>query len=139
MAGIIKRDDLLYPELSYELIGCAFDVHSQLGGGHPEAVYQKAFAIALRKRDIAFKEQDYYPLRFEGEIIGKGYMDFLVEDKIVVELKKANHFSKANIDQVLKYLVWGEKKLGIIINFGHEGVRSKRVINIHNSPETAKI
>lgn len=94
----VTKEDLLYPELSFKLIGCAFEVYNELGPGHLEKFYQKAFVVALEKKKIAFKEQFYAPLFFQGQIIGKNFFDFLVENIIVVELKKGNNFSKSNID-----------------------------------------
>ena len=129
MGRVVNRNDLLFAELSYEIVGAAFDVHNELGPGHPEVVYQRAYAIALKKKRIKFTEQAHFPVMFQGEVVGRGFVDFLIENEVVVELKKSNHFSRQNIEQVYKYLTWGQKQLGIIINFGTEGVRHKRVLN----------
>lgn len=95
-----------------------------------EKVYQKAFAVALRKRNLSFVEQVHYPLVFEGEKVGSGFFDFLVDSKIVVELKRTKHFSRAQIEQVVAYLKQSDLKLGILVHFGQEEVRFKRIINI---------
>lgn len=100
MENKLKRNDLVHPELSYKIIGCAFEVFNELGFGHAEKYYQKAMAIALKKAGLNFKEQFYAPLKFKGELLGKLFLDFLVEDKVIVELKKNNFYSKSNIDQV---------------------------------------
>lgn len=91
-----KRDDLIYPESSYKIIGCAFEVYNELGHGYAEKIYQKAFAIAFNKQNIRFKEQVYFPVEFLNEIITKGYSNFVVEEKIIVELKKNDRFSKSH-------------------------------------------
>src|SRR5438034_9919962 len=96
----VRRDDLIYPELSYKIIGCAYEVFNELGFGHHEKFYQKALAISFRKNNIEFTEQAYTPLKFHDELLGKLFLDFVVEKTIVVELKKANFYSKKNIDQV---------------------------------------
>ena len=128
------RDDIVYPELSYEIVGCAFEVFDALGPGHSEKVYQKAMAVAFQKRNIPFKEQVYYALKFLDEIVGKGFLDFEVDSKIVVELKKDGYFSKTYLEQVLDYLKKSKLKLAILINFSQEGVKYKRILNINQSP-----
>jgi GxxExxY protein len=123
--------DLLYPELSFKIVGCAFEVYNVLGFGHAEKYYQKALAVELKNKNISFKEQAYFPLKFKEEIIGKGFCDFLVEDKVIIELKKNAHFSKANIDQVNQYLKTSGLKLAILINYTPTGAIFKRLVNIN--------
>lgn len=131
MKPVLRRNDLVYPELSYEIIGCAYEVFDELGPGHSEKIYQKALAIALRRRNIAYKEQVNYVLRFKDEIVGRGFLDFEVESKVIVELKKNGYFSKTHLEQVLDYLKKSKLKLAILINFTKEGVKYKRVVNIN--------
>jgi len=128
---VLKRKDLLYPDLSYEIIGCAYEVFNELGSGHSEKYYQRALSVLFKQKPLPFLEQVYYPLKFKGKTIGKNFLDFVVDSKIVVELKKDNRFSKSHIDQVLNYLRTSNLKLAILINFGKEGVSFKRIINIH--------
>jgi hypothetical protein len=102
--------DLLYPELSFKIVGCAFEVYNVLGFGHAEKYYQKALAVELKNKNISFKEQAYFPLKFKEEIIGKGFCDFLVEDK---------------------YLKTSGLKLAILINYTPTGAIFKRLVNIN--------
>ncbi|PCH98031.1 MAG: GxxExxY protein [Bacteroidetes bacterium] len=132
----VYTDDLLYPELSYEIIGCAFDVFNELGSGHKEIYYQKAIAITFEDKGLKFGKEVYYPLKFRDRIVGKNFADFVIENKIVVETKKDNRFSKAHIDQVLNYLNVSKLKLAILINFGQDGVRFKRIVNFDNESES---
>ncbi len=127
----LKREDLVYPDLSYTIIGCSFEVFNEIGGGHKEAVYQKAMKISFDKKGIKYKEQVYIPLEFKDVVIGKNFFDFLVDDKVIVELKSLARFTKANYDQVLKYLNTSGLKLALLLNFGMEEVRCKRVINFN--------
>lgn len=84
----VHKKDLLFPELSYKIMGCAFEVFNEIGFGHPEKFYQRALAEALRKNGLPFTEQLYFPVKFNDKIVGKMFFDFLVEDKIIIELKK---------------------------------------------------
>ena len=78
-------------------------------------------------------EQVYYPVKFKNEIISKGFLDFSVEEKIIVELKKDVQFSKTHIEQVLDYLKRSKLQLAVIINFTLEGVKFKRIVNLNQS------
>ena len=127
---ILHREDLVYPELSYAIVGCAYEVFNELGPGHAEKNYQKAFAYIFTEKKIPFKEQVYYPLTFKGKVIGRNFLDFLVDDKVIVELKKNGAFSKTNIDQVLNYLKVSNLKLAILLNFTSDGIKFKRIVNI---------
>ena len=129
----VKRNDLVYPELSYEIIGCAYEVINTLGGGHPEKVYQKALAIEFSNKKIAFKEQVYAPLYYDDKIIEKSFLDFVIEEKVVVEIKKETRFSKGNIDQVNRYLKATDLKLALLINFSKDDIVFKRLVNITGS------
>ena len=128
---VLRRPDILYPELSYQIIGCAYDVYNIIGSGHSEKNYQTALVFAFSKNKLKFKEQLVCPIKYDNKLIGKRILDFLVEEKIVVEIKKGNRFSKSHIDQVLEYLKINNLKLAILINFGSEGVMFKRIISFN--------
>lgn len=127
------RQDLVYPELSYQIVGALFDVYNELGGGYREKYYQKAVANALKNGNLMFKEQVHIPLKFNGQTIGKNFLDFLIENKIVLEIKSGEIFTRKNIEQVYSYLKAKELKLGILANFTRSGLRFKRIINVKNS------
>ncbi len=125
----LKRADLLYPDLSYKVTGILFDVFREIGGGHEERYYQKAVAIGLKSKNIKFSEQYYVPLKFNDEIVGKYFLDFLIEDKIILELKRGKFLTARVIDQTKKYLQTLELELALIACFTYNGVFSKRIIN----------
>ena len=125
----LRRDDILFPELSYEILGYAFEVFNQLGPGHAEKTYHNGMKVLLKNKQINFRDQVHFPVKFQDKIIGKSVFDFLVEGKIIVEIKKDVHYSKAHLEQVLNYLKVSNLKLGILINFTNNGVTSKRIIN----------
>ncbi len=130
MKATLERNDLLYPELSYKIVGCAFEVFKEIGPGHLEKVYQRALAIAFRKAGLNFIEQIRYDVKFCDENVGFGFVDFLVEEKIIVELKRGKIYLKKEVDQVVDYLKKSDLSLGIIIRFTPEGARFKRLINL---------
>ncbi len=127
-----RRTDLIYPELSYKIVGCAFDVYNSIGSGHHEKYYQRALAEAFSGQKLSFNQQVNFPLKYKEKIIGRNFLDFLVDNKIVVEIKKGEHFSKTHIDQIMEYLKLSNLKLAILINFGIQGVVFKRIINIYS-------
>ena len=128
----LKRKDLIYPELSYEIIGILFDVYNEVGYGHKEKYYHQAIAAAFRDNDIGFKAEVYVPVHYRQLRVGQYFLDFLVENKIVVEIKQGEHFSKSNIQQVYSYLKATDLELGILVNFTRSGVKFRRVLNIKN-------
>src|SRR5947207_1192552 len=101
---VLERNDLVYPDLSYKIIGCAYDVFNLIGGGHKEVVYQRAMSVALKEKGINFVGQHYYSVKFNDIVVGKNFFDLYIEEKVVVELKSAGRFTKSNYDQVLNYL-----------------------------------
>jgi len=129
----VTRKDLLYPELSYQLVGLLFEVHNTLGYGYLEKYYQKAIAALLRKSKIKFKEQVLVEIEVGDEVIAKGYADFIIDEKIIIEIKKGDSFRKNNMDQLNSYLRMTGIKLGILANFTSTGLLYKRLVNIRNS------
>ena len=130
----LRRNDLLFPELSYTINGVLFDVFKQIGGGHQEKYYQKAVAIGLKEKQIKFEEQVYVPLKFNGEIVGKYFLDFLIEGSIILELKRGKFIPAKVIDQTKQYLDTLHLELGLIECFTTDGVFTKRIIHITKSP-----
>jgi len=125
----LKRQDLLYPELSYKINGILFEVFRQLGGGHREKYYQLAIKEALEKEGIKFKEQFYVPLKFNDKVVGKYFLDFLIEDKLVLELKRGKIVAINNINQVKQYLTALNLKLALVVSFTHTGAKINRILN----------
>ena len=127
----LARKDLLYPELSYRIMGVLFAVFNELGPGHKEKYYEHAVAEGFTNRGILFERQLYAPLFFEGKVVGKYFFDFLIDGKVILELKKGNMYSShKHINQVLSYLKAHTLALGIIAQFADDGVKYKRIVNI---------
>lgn len=127
----VRRNDLVEPELSYTIVGAILDVYHQLGHGLKESTYQRAVAEALRQRGLTYEEQAYFPIQYEGQKVGKIFLDFLISGKIVLEFKSGDHFSRAFINQVNEYLKVTGRQLAILANFTSSGVHFRRIVNIN--------
>jgi GxxExxY protein len=125
----VDKEKVLFPELSYEIIGSAFNVFNKNGFGMPEKFYQRAFACELENRKIAHDKEKMIDLKYEEKPIGRYFLDFLVDNKIVVELKVRPRLGYTHISQVMSYLKSSGYKLAIIIYFTNDGVKYRRVIN----------
>jgi len=120
--------DLIYPKLSYQIIGSAFEVFNSMGSGYQEKYYQKALAKEFEEKKIKFQEQLPININHKGIDLGRYYLDFLVDNKIVVEIKNSSKFYIKDIKQVLGYLKAKNLKLGILICFSKNGVIHKRIL-----------
>ena len=122
--------DILFKDESYAIIGSCMKVHSELGSGFLEAVYQEALEKEFTKRDIPYKRQQKLPVYFDGQKLSKYYVaDFLCYNSIILELKVCSLFSQGQTKQLMNYLKATNKKLGILINFGGPSLTYKRIIN----------
>ena len=122
--------DLVYADECYEIMGLVFEVYNKLGYGHKELFYQKALAKEFESGNILFEEQLRVNVAYKGENLGVYILDFLLLDKIVVEIKKNEHFSIHDIRQIYSYLKATGLKLGLLIHFTSKGVRYKRIVNL---------
>lgn len=120
---------LIYPKLSYKIVGALFDAYKTLGGSYHEKYCQRATAEFLETRGLSFKREQKINLLVNGHKIGEHFVDFIVENKIVLEIKKGNKPRMSDIKQVLMYLKSTKLKLGILAYFGANGVKFKRIIN----------
>jgi len=127
----IKKGDLIYPEESYKIVGMLYEVWNEIGFSHKEKYIQQAIANLFVKNNISFKKELKVELKFDNEKIGFYFLDFLVENKIVLEIKRREYFSKNDIDQLYAYLKATGLKLGIIAHFTRTGVKIKRVVNLY--------
>ena len=126
------EEKLLHKDLSYKIIGTLFDVSNELGYGYQESYYERAIAKGLKNKNISFKRQVTHKLAFQGEKIGNYRLDFLIENKIILEVKTGKRFSKQDFDQVKAYLKATGKQLAIMSIFTSDGIRFYRVINLNN-------
>jgi len=125
-----KHVNLLYKELSYEIRGAAIEVKKNYGAGHKEVLYQRAFAEELGLRGINYEREQ--PIKIYSpktkKTIGSYQPDFIVEDRIIIELKALEQMPGKMIDQLYSYLRNSKYELGFLINFSSGGVDIERVI-----------
>jgi len=122
---------IVFKELSYEIVGCLYDVFNELGYGYHEKHYERALMKCFETKDVKYKNQVPYKLFFKDRFIGYYYLDFLVENKIILEIKQGNYFSRTNIVQANAYLKKTGLKLAILANFTSKGIRFLRLLNIY--------
>jgi GxxExxY protein len=123
------EDNFPFRKETYKIIGCAMKVHSELGNGFLEAVYQEAFSVILRKENIPFEQEKVLEIFFMGEKLNKKYIaDFICYKEIIVETKAVKELNNNHYAQVLNYLKATNKKIGLLINFGSESLEYKRII-----------
>lgn len=111
-------------DLARAVIGSAIDVHRELGPGYSEAVYEEALAQELLRRGVNFERQKSFKVKFKGCVVGEGRIDFLVDDRLVVELKAAERLMPVHKSQVISYLKATSCALGLLINFNENLLRA---------------
>ena len=119
----------LHEELTRKIIGALFNVYNKLGYGYREKELQRALAEEFKKLGLSFVRELHCNLIYEGKVISRFYIDFLVEGKVVVELKVADDFYKKHFDQVMTYLKTNHLRLGLLAIFTKQKVLIKRIIN----------
>jgi GxxExxY protein len=124
--------DRIDDPLTYKIIGCAQRVHAALGNGFQEVIYQRALEIELRNTGLNFSRELEVPIFYSNEQIGMRRVDFLVEDKALVELKAITQLEDVHLAQGLNYLVAYKIDLGLLINFGARSLEVKRLRNPKN-------
>lgn len=124
------RQKLLYPELSYQVQGAAINVRKDFGSGHKESIYQSAYAEELKSRGIMFEKEkavNIYSPRTK-KFVGLYRPDFVIDGKIIVEIKAVSKIPRMFIDQLYDYLRNSEYELGYFINFASPRLYTKRII-----------
>lgn len=124
----VSDDRIIYRDLSYQVVGAAFEVHNTLGPGFLEAIYEEAMVREFLAREIPFQRQVAIPVKYKGVIIGKHRLDLLVDKRIIVELKAGSEIPRAAKRQVLSYLKATNLRLGLVIDFGPKGVDHSRIV-----------
>jgi GxxExxY protein len=116
-------------DLTGKIIGCAMKVHSTLGNGFQEVIYQRSLAIEMRKQNLSFARELEMTIYYDDIEVGKRKVDFLVNDLVMVELKATSKLDDNHFAQALNYLEAYKLETGLLINFGSKSLEFKRVSN----------
>jgi len=121
---------LKYGDITEKIIGCAFEVHTFLGNGFQEIIYQRALAIELERIKLEYAREVEQPIYYKDHIdeIGTRRADFIVAGKILVELKAVAQLEDVHLAQILNYLKAYRFEVGLLINFGSKSMTFKRVV-----------
>ncbi len=103
--------------LTHGIIGAAIEVHKEMGPGLLERIYENALCVELGKRSIRYAQQKPIAAKYKGQIVGDLYVDLLVEDKVMVELKSVKELTPIHEAQLIAYLKLANIKTGLLINF----------------------
>ncbi|MEA3445333.1 MAG: GxxExxY protein [Bacteroidota bacterium] len=118
-----------YSDITSKIIGCAMTVHSALGNGFQEVIYQRALAIEMTDESLSFSREHEMPIYYKQQHIGTRRVDFLVEEKISVEIKALTKLEDVHLAQAINYLEAYDLEIGLLINFGAKSLQFKRLIN----------
>lgn len=118
--------NFLYEDLSYKIRGCVFKVYNILGFGHKEDVYQNALAAELKEAGINFEREKVLIVMYNGERVGIYRPDFVIENKIIIEIKAVSIMPKNYETQLTYYLKGTNYKLGFLVNFGGQKLDIRR-------------
>src|SRR5690554_300985 len=121
-----------YQDITHKIIGCAMKVHTTLGNGFQEVIYQRALAIEMIKQKLSFEREMEMDIFYEGEHIGTRRVDFFVEGKIMVELKALIKLEDVHLAQAMNYCQAYNLPIGLLINFGAKSMEYKRVYNVNH-------
>lgn len=121
--------EIIYKELSYKIIQAVYEVHSILGTGFPESVYENAVCKELKSRSIKYERQKPIEILYKDDKVGDYRLDLLVEDKIILEIKAVSELNDVFKAQLYSYLKATGLRLGILINFGSAKLEYKRIVN----------
>ncbi|MGB9722979.1 MAG: GxxExxY protein [Chloroflexia bacterium] len=124
-----------HEDITYRIIGAAMAVHRRLGPGHKEEVYQRALEAELEEAGLAFEAQKCLEVYDKGRLVGYYIPDFVVEDRVIVEIKAFATIHQRYLGQVITYLNHTGLPVGLLINFGERSLRTRRVFP---SPQAAE-
>ena len=126
-------EEYIYREENYAIVGILFEVHKNLGKGFSEIVYKDAIEFELQQNNIPYQREKEFAVNYKNTTLKyKFYADFVVYDKIILEIKTVDCFNNSHYNQCLNYLKVSKNKLAILANFNLVSLEYKRIINSKN-------
>jgi GxxExxY protein len=123
-------EEYIYKDENYTIVGIMFEVHKNLGKGFSEIVYKDAIEYELQQQNIPYQREKEFSVTYKNTTLKhKFYADFVVFDKIILEIKTVECFNNSHYNQCLNYLKVSENKLAILVNFNLISLEYKRIIN----------
>jgi GxxExxY protein len=123
------KSQYLYSNETDQIIGICYKVLNALGYGHPEKVYHRSIEKEFKKVGLKYRHEAYHKIKYDNEVVGRYFLDFVVGDKIAVEVKVRREIFETDWRQLLNYLKATNLELGLLIVFSKDGIKIKRVIN----------
>lgn len=119
----------IYKDEAFKIVGACMEVHREVGKGHDEVVYKDALEVEFGRLALDFSREKQYAITYKGVVLPHKYFaDFVMLDKIILEVKAVERLADAHVKQVLNYLAASKLKLGLLVNFGEDSLNWKRVV-----------
>ena len=122
-------EDFEYAALTRKIIGCAMEVHSILGNGFQEIIYQRALQLEMEEQGLGFQRELEMIVHYKNRQVGTRRVDFLVDECVIVEIKACIHLEAVHLAQAINYLEAFNLKVGLLINFGNTRLEFRRLEN----------
>lgn len=126
-------------QITYKIIGSAMKVHNTLGNGFQEVIYQRCLAIELERAGLYFVREQEHTIFYEGIDVGTRPADFVIDNKVIVELKALINLEDVHLAQAKNYVIAYGFDIGLLINFGATSLQYKKVFNSKTNPGNPKI
>src|SRR4030095_622297 len=129
MIKMMIKEEHKHSDITEKVIGCALKVHQRMRSGYPELIYHKCLVIEFEKNALLFSSEIVLPIYYGNIEVGKRRVDFLIESKVIIEIKALSELTDAHPAQALNYLEALNLEIGLLINFGSKSLEVKRLIN----------
>ena len=122
-------EEFYFKEETYKIIGLCMEVHRILGKGFSEIVYKEALEYEFKKNNIPFEREKKYKIEYKDIFLTKHYnADFVVYNEVILEVKAISQLTVSDTGQTINYLACSKNKIGLVVNFGEDSLKYRRVI-----------